>query len=507
MIALGLLAGCDGGPTEPIDSGMMRTDTGPDLGACDDGLRNGDETDIDCGGTCDPCSAGLGCAVDIDCADGVCGIRLTCLEPSCIDNTRNGSETDRDCGGPDCPACRDTRMCAMDSDCDSIRCEGGICVRPQCEDGVVSGDESDVDCGGTMCPPCEGGDACDAGDDCTSTVCDMGTCTVPRCDDTIFNGAETDTDCGGPACAPCGADQMCSVGSDCASLVCSPGLICLAPTCMDGVRNGDEIDIDCAGAASMCPLCPPGAMCTSGATCDSAVCDMGACTTAACDDSIRNGGESDVDCGGMTACPRCPDLSGCTDPSDCTTSECTLGFCGPIAEITIAALASAQTGSLGGLAGADAMCQAEALANGFMGTWIALLAAEGLTGGPARSYDTIFTGPTAMMVPVRNVMGADLATSWNALMSAASGAMTNDIYTFTGVEIEEGRGTPVDWSDADGWTGANAMGVTATGLTCSDWTTTTGSGRNTELDARQLLRLETHACTATLAVACVRTGG
>ena len=37
---------------------------------CDDLIRNGDETDIDCGGlTCSGCDQGEGCVIDGDCAD------------------------------------------------------------------------------------------------------------------------------------------------------------------------------------------------------------------------------------------------------------------------------------------------------------------------------------------------------------------------------------------------------------------------------------------------------
>lgn len=42
-------------------------------GTCDDGVKNQDETDIDCGGrTCDPCPEGRSCERNIDCEEGVC---------------------------------------------------------------------------------------------------------------------------------------------------------------------------------------------------------------------------------------------------------------------------------------------------------------------------------------------------------------------------------------------------------------------------------------------------
>jgi len=42
------------------------------LAACDDGEQDGNETDVDCGGSCVPCPSGDGCAVDRDCLSGTC---------------------------------------------------------------------------------------------------------------------------------------------------------------------------------------------------------------------------------------------------------------------------------------------------------------------------------------------------------------------------------------------------------------------------------------------------
>lgn len=72
---------------------------------CSDGIQNGTETGIDCGGSCDPC-------------------------PTCSDGIKNGNETGVDCGG-DCDPC------------------------PTCDDGVQNGNETGIDCGGD-CDPCYG---------------------------------------------------------------------------------------------------------------------------------------------------------------------------------------------------------------------------------------------------------------------------------------------------------------------------------------------------------------
>jgi hypothetical protein len=44
----------------------------------------------------------------------------------------------------------------------------------------------------------------------------------------------------------------------------------------------------------------------------------------ACSDGVRNGKESDVDCGGDTECARCPASSHCSIPSDCASGQCIL---------------------------------------------------------------------------------------------------------------------------------------------------------------------------------------
>lgn len=96
---------------------------------CDDGLANGDEADIDCGGadpTCARCADGARCAAASDCASQRC-LGARCV--SCGDGLRNGTETDTDCGGADpaCQRCAAGSACQADSDCASGACEGGVC--------------------------------------------------------------------------------------------------------------------------------------------------------------------------------------------------------------------------------------------------------------------------------------------------------------------------------------------------------------------------------------------
>ena len=64
--------GTVGGSGPGTSTGGSTTGTGGDgAGVCTDGVQNGDETDVDCGGGCDPCVDGLLCSEHADC-EGVC---------------------------------------------------------------------------------------------------------------------------------------------------------------------------------------------------------------------------------------------------------------------------------------------------------------------------------------------------------------------------------------------------------------------------------------------------
>jgi hypothetical protein len=135
--------------------------------------------------------------------------------------------------------------------------------------------ETDVGCGGA-CPPCGLGRHCRVGADCASGICTGGICSnsaPSTCSDGRRDGSETDVDCGGPVCPPCAAGRICLIPSDCVSgLTCTTNL-CVAPgatpSCSNGVRDGNESDVDCGGS---CAPCADGRTCRSGADCQSQTC-------------------------------------------------------------------------------------------------------------------------------------------------------------------------------------------------------------------------------------------
>src|SRR5207237_1996020 len=102
---------------------------------------------------------GSGCLVGTDCVSGVCGFNGLCSAASCSDGLKNGNETDVDCGGA-CPDCGTGKTCGSNGDCQSQVCTSGRCAAPSCSDFVKNGAETDTDCGGGSCPRCARGHPC-----------------------------------------------------------------------------------------------------------------------------------------------------------------------------------------------------------------------------------------------------------------------------------------------------------------------------------------------------------
>ncbi|MGC6416779.1 MAG: hypothetical protein ACON3Z_06665, partial [Bradymonadia bacterium] len=98
----------------------------------DDGIENNFESDVDCGGllgTSPRCEAGRRCDRDGDCVSGACMDGVCAGEvATCDDGVQNGDETDVDCGGS-CGDCVVGRNCAVPNDCLSGICgEDNVCA-------------------------------------------------------------------------------------------------------------------------------------------------------------------------------------------------------------------------------------------------------------------------------------------------------------------------------------------------------------------------------------------
>ncbi|PHI18809.1 hypothetical protein CEQ90_16270 [Lewinellaceae bacterium SD302] len=267
-------------PDFETNNGVVNEGIGGGNPTCDDGIQNGNETGVDCGGPdCAPCM----------------------VMPTCNDGIQNGSETGVDCGGPDCAPCdpvnEDDLIFSMSSTSGNVGDEVCLDIITQNFNGIggfqytinydptvleftqasnqVFFDLSVVQPGAnpgeirvswnyfqpdeigetlpdntlmfTICFTVlqntgtnvvfsgnpigiEGFDA--AGNE-LNVILNPGTVNgggVSTCDDNIQNGNETGVDCGGPDCAPC----------------------MVMPSCNDGIQNQGETGIDCGG-----PNCAP----------------------------------------------------------------------------------------------------------------------------------------------------------------------------------------------------------------------------------------------------------
>jgi Ca2+-binding EF-hand superfamily protein len=313
----------------------------PDV-TCADGRKGQFETARDCGGVecrslgklcpsfaVDPTRAT--CKVNLDCTSGICyGPQGSGLCVACTDKARNGDETDRDCGGATCAACADGLKCKLPKDCSSGSCEGGVCV--SCRNGKRDGKETDVDCGGSCAQRCGISKRCVSNVDCASSNCGnqngTKTCLAPlpskTCKDSKKGELETCIDGGGLACSSLGIycttcaknskRCSCKIGQDCDSGQCFAGK-CFA--CKNSVRDGDETDADCGG--KHCSSCADGMKCTSGSDCISSNCAASTCVS--CSNQKRDGTETDTDCGG--ACTRkCTNGKVCKSNGDCASGNC-----------------------------------------------------------------------------------------------------------------------------------------------------------------------------------------
>jgi hypothetical protein len=135
-------------------------------------------TDLDCGGVCPACALGLKCLVDRDCVSNACdAVTLTCIADQCADHQRDGNESDVDCGGPCATKCAQNKGCNDDPDCVTNVCDVllRMCITDACVDHHTDALETDTDCGGlSSCSRCAANKYCTVNADCASHVCEFG---------------------------------------------------------------------------------------------------------------------------------------------------------------------------------------------------------------------------------------------------------------------------------------------------------------------------------------------
>jgi cysteine-rich repeat protein len=210
--------------------------------------------------------------------------------------------------------------------CEPASCGDGYVLAgvEACDDGNnADGDECTASCGLPSCGDglVSNGEACDDGDDDNSDACLEG-CVLAFCGDGyVREGAEE--------CDDGDADNSdgCLVG--CTVAVCGDGYV------QDGVEGCDDGNADNSdGCLEGCAVatCGDGYVhvgeeaCDDGNAVEGDGCSSDCKSPATCADGLRNGGETDVDCGGPD-CGGCGDALACGKGSDCGSTFCDAGAC------------------------------------------------------------------------------------------------------------------------------------------------------------------------------------
>lgn len=178
-----------------------------------------------------------------------------------------------------------------------------------CFNGTIDSDlsETALNCGGE-CAPCQNGEACLENSDCEGGMCLELFCQSANCDNDERDGDESDEDCGG-GCKPCETGLDCHSNEDCVSKVCSTQGICSEASCTDTVSNGTETGVDCGG--ERCSGCPAGSPCRLPTDCMSEICSEDGVCFVSC---LDNRGE----CDGDTSAPSLEcETNLLTDPDHC----------------------------------------------------------------------------------------------------------------------------------------------------------------------------------------------
>ncbi len=254
------------------------------------------------GGKCGSTNAPKGTKCTEDMGE-ICDGEGACVAAACIDVIKDGDETDVDCGGS-CPKCDNTKTCLAATDCKSGFCDEGagvggttaVCAactdHAECSEGTYCDAAKD---GGTCVPKKADGAACAAAPECISDSCADGVCCDTACDDTCQACTAAKTGATDGTCAPVMADtdpdDECVLSdAGCQAGVCSgaaAGCKAAAMATECRAKNGDcDVAETCDGTTKVCPVdivAALGTPCGEGIiepTCDPDVCTAnGTCNT------------------------------------------------------------------------------------------------------------------------------------------------------------------------------------------------------------------------------------
>jgi len=257
------------------------------LNTCSDGIKNQNETGIDCGGVCPPCFEPE-CTNNSECNDNNPCTNDVCSSGKCV-NTNKINDTS--CGeGMVCqngvcveitpePECTNNSECNDNNPCTNDSCSSGECVNTNKINGSSCG--NNMVCQSGTCveitpePECTNNSQCNDNNPCTNDVCSSGEC---------VNTNKTN-------------------GSS-----CGEGMVCQSGTCVEITPE---------------PECTNNSQCNDNNPCTNDVCSSGECVN-----TNKTNGSS---CGGVMVCESgtcVPSGDACNFPSQCDDhNPCTINYC------------------------------------------------------------------------------------------------------------------------------------------------------------------------------------
>ncbi|UQA56079.1 hypothetical protein [Polyangium aurulentum] len=186
-----------------------------------------------------------------------------------------------------CAGCTTSDQCGTGSECAPWACNAGVCELTFTNPGTPISQQTPGDCLRVQCTGT--GEEQTVADDldvpvepCYDGMCSNGTpSTTP---------SKKDTKCdvnGGKSCDGLGNCVECTGNDDCGA---DPFTFCdpkygTCHSCIDGVKNGDETDIDCGGYN--CTDCNQGKGCEAPTDCKTNFCADGVCCNAACNEACK----------------------------------------------------------------------------------------------------------------------------------------------------------------------------------------------------------------------------
>lgn len=195
-----------------------------------------------------------------------------------------------------CVGCTDDTQCGMPTTCSMPVCNAGTCATNFISAGTATPNQTAGDCQEEQCDGIGGTkmvaatlDIENDNNPCTNDTCNGST---PVHDNTP-SGSACSNGGTGQLCNGAGTCVECLDGSQCMSGVCT-AQACAAPACNDTVKNGTETDVDCGGS---CSGCANGKVCNVNNDCTSTVCSMNVCVASVCGDSRVTGMETCDDTG------------------------------------------------------------------------------------------------------------------------------------------------------------------------------------------------------------------